>query len=70
MQLDRSDRKILRELQRDAKQSNAALAASVGLSESASLRRVRLLEHAGVIERSLGHGDEARADLTRSTVQQ
>src|ERR1700733_16264489 len=51
MQLDRSDRKILRELQRDAKQSNAALAASVGLSESACLRRVRLLEQAGVIER-------------------
>jgi DNA-binding Lrp family transcriptional regulator len=46
-----SDRKILRELQRDAKQSNAALAASVGLSESACLRRVRLLEQAGVIER-------------------
>src|ERR1700686_4945383 len=51
MQLDRPDRKILRELQRDAKQSNAALAASVGLSESACLRRVRLLEQAGVIER-------------------
>jgi DNA-binding Lrp family transcriptional regulator len=51
MQLDRSDRKILRELQRDAKQSNAALATSVGLSESACLRRVRLLEQAGVIER-------------------
>jgi DNA-binding Lrp family transcriptional regulator len=51
MQLDRSDRKILRELQRDARQSNAALAAGVGLSESACLRRVRLLEQAGVIER-------------------
>jgi len=39
------------ELQRDAKQSNASLAARVGLSESACLRRVRLLEEAGVIER-------------------
>src|SRR5580693_572066 len=51
MQLDRSDRKIIRELQRDARQSNAALAANVGLSESACLRRVRLLEQSGVIER-------------------
>ena len=51
MQLDRQDRRILRELQRDARLSNAALAARVGLSESACLRRVRLLEQAGVIER-------------------
>ena len=51
MQLDRQDRRILRELQVDARLSNAALAAQVGLSESACLRRVRLLEQAGVIER-------------------
>lgn len=51
MRLDRTDRKLLRELQRDAKLSNAALAAAIGLSESACLRRVRLLEQAGVIER-------------------
>jgi Lrp/AsnC family transcriptional regulator, leucine-responsive regulatory protein len=49
--MDRTDRKILRELQLDAKQSNANLAERVGLSESACLRRVRLLEQAGVIER-------------------
>src|SRR5580700_11037901 len=51
MQLDRTDRKILRGLQQDARLSNAALASRVGLSESACLRRVRLLEQAGVIER-------------------
>ena len=51
MQLDRQDRRILRELQLDARLSNAALAAQVGLSESACLRRVRLLEQGGVIER-------------------
>ena len=51
VRMDRTERKILRELQRDAKQSNASLAARVGLSESACLRRVRLLEEAGVIER-------------------
>ena len=49
--MDRTDRKILRELQLDAKQSNAHLAERVGLSESACLRRVRLLEQVGVIER-------------------
>jgi Lrp/AsnC family leucine-responsive transcriptional regulator len=51
MQIDRQDRRILRELQLDARLSNAALAARVGLSESACLRRVRLLEQGGVIER-------------------
>jgi DNA-binding Lrp family transcriptional regulator len=51
MQLDRQDKRILRELQLDARLSNAALASRVGLSESACLRRVRLLEQGGVIER-------------------
>ena len=51
MQLDRTDKRILRELQLDAKVSNATLAARVGLSESACLRRVRMLEQARVIER-------------------
>ncbi len=49
MQLDRLDRRILSELQRDCSQANSALAARVGLSESACLRRVKLLEQAGVI---------------------
>jgi DNA-binding Lrp family transcriptional regulator len=49
--MDRTARKILQEVQRDSKQSNASLAARVGLSESACLRRVRLLEQEGVIER-------------------
>src|ERR1700689_587676 len=64
MQLDRSDRKILRELQRDARQSNAALAAGVGLSESACLRRVRLLEQAGVIERYTAMLSAVRVGVT------
>ncbi len=51
MKLDRADLRILHELQLDAKLSNAALAQRVGLSESACLRRVRLLEQGGVIER-------------------
>ena len=51
MQIDRTDRRILTELQRDGSLANAALAAGVGLSESACLRRVKLLEKAGIIER-------------------
>ena len=64
MQLDRTDRKILRELQRDARQSNAALATAVGLSESACLRRVRQLEQAGVIERYTAMLSAARVGIT------
>jgi len=51
MGLDRHDRQILRELQRDGRLSNVELASRVNLSESATLRRVRALEDAGLIER-------------------
>ena len=50
-ELDRTDRAILNALQRDGRLSNVQLAAHVNLSESACLRRVKLLEEAGVIER-------------------
>jgi Lrp/AsnC family leucine-responsive transcriptional regulator len=51
MRLDDIDRRILRELQRDGRLSNVELAKRVGLSPSPCLRRVRLLEAAGVIDR-------------------
>ncbi len=51
MDLDAIDRRILTELQADARISNAALAEAVGLSPSPCLRRVRALEAAGVIRR-------------------
>jgi Lrp/AsnC family leucine-responsive transcriptional regulator len=47
--LDDIDRRILLELQRDGRMSNQDLADRVGLSPSPCLRRVRLLEEAGVI---------------------
>ena len=47
--LDGIDHRILRELLRDARQPNLALADSVGLSPSACLRRVQALERAGII---------------------
>ena len=51
MKLDRTDRTILAELQRDGRLTNRELAEKVHLSESACLRRVRSLEEAGVIDR-------------------
>jgi DNA-binding Lrp family transcriptional regulator len=47
--LDAIDRNILRLLRLDARLSNARLASEVGLSPSACLRRIRLMEQAGVI---------------------
>ncbi|WP_337268391.1 Lrp/AsnC family transcriptional regulator [Oryzifoliimicrobium ureilyticus] len=47
--LDAIDRNLLKLLRLNARMSNAALAAEVGLSPSACLRRIRLLEEGGVI---------------------
>lgn len=49
MKLDDRDRAILRILQADAHLTNVELAEKVGLSPSACLRRVRLLEEGGLI---------------------
>ncbi|MBN2993017.1 Lrp/AsnC family transcriptional regulator [Pseudomonas cedrina subsp. fulgida] len=49
LKLDAFDRKILEALQRDGRLSNVQLADEIGLSASPCLRRVRLLEEAGVI---------------------
>ncbi len=51
MSLDRFDKMILGALQRDGRISNVQLAGLVNLSESATLRRVRALEEAGMIDR-------------------
>jgi DNA-binding Lrp family transcriptional regulator len=51
IELDAIDRRILRALQRNGRLQNIELAEEVGLSASPCLRRVRLLEEAGVIER-------------------
>ena len=49
--IDKIDRTILTELQKDGRLSNVQLAELVGLSESACLRRVRMLEQSGIIDR-------------------
>ena len=51
MQIDAIDKRILRALQRNGRLQNVELAKEVGLSASPCLRRVRLLEEAGIIER-------------------
>ncbi len=49
IKLDEIDRRILRELQRDASQSQAGLAEKVGASPASVWRRVRALEREGVL---------------------
>lgn len=50
MQLDRTDKRILHELQLNARITNQELADRVGLSPSPCLRRVKQLEEAGLIK--------------------
>lgn len=61
MTLDAIDRNIMRLLRIDARMSNAKLAVDVGLSPSACLRRIKLMEQAGVIR-----GYTALIDTTQS----
>ena len=49
--LDKLDRQILRNLQSEGRATYDEIAATVGLSPSAVLRRVKRLEAAGVIDR-------------------
>lgn len=49
--LDKLDQAILRELQRNGRQTFDLVGGQIGLSPSAVLRRVRRLEQAGVIQR-------------------
>ena len=66
MQLDRTDQRSLAELLRDGKLSNSELAGRVGLSESACLRRVKILEQNGVIERYTALLDPQKVGITVS----
>jgi len=59
-ELDAIDRRIITELQVDARLSNVDLAAKVGLSPSPCLRRVKRLERGGYIE---GYRAALRRDL-------
>jgi Lrp/AsnC family leucine-responsive transcriptional regulator len=62
-ELDGIDRKILAVLQQDGRKSIAELAEQVGLSPSPCLRRVRILEEAGVIARYVAVLDQQSVGL-------
>ncbi len=47
--MDKTDRRILRELQRDARQTNQELAKRVGLSPAPCWRRLKRLEEEGLV---------------------
>lgn len=63
MELDRIDKRILDELQKDARISNLDLADKVGLSASPCLRRVRNLEESGLIKGYYTQLDASRLGL-------
>lgn len=66
--LDAIDRNILRLLRLDARLSNARLASEVGLSPSACLRRIRLMEQAGVIRGYTALVDTSQAETTIAVI--
>lgn len=53
MKLTRADRRLLRELQRDATRNQTELAEIAGMSRTSCWRRIREFEQAGLIERQV-----------------
>ncbi|PDS76231.1 Lrp/AsnC family transcriptional regulator [Rhizobium sp. L43] len=66
--LDSIDRNILRLLRLDARMSNAKLAAEIGLSPSACLRRIKIMEKSGVIRGYTALVDTGNADETIAVI--
>ncbi|XKM43485.1 Lrp/AsnC family transcriptional regulator (plasmid) [Rhizobium ruizarguesonis] len=72
--LDAIDRNILRLLRLDARMSNAKLAVEIGLSPSACLRRIKIMEKSGVIRGytvlvDTGNADEMIAVIINITLE-
>lgn len=68
MKLDRIDKQILSELQRDGAISNIELADKVGLSPSPCLRRVKALEEANIIGKTVTVLNEKQLGLTLTAI--
>jgi DNA-binding Lrp family transcriptional regulator len=66
--LDSIDRNILRLLRLDARMSNAKLAAEIGLSPSACLRRIKIMENSGMIRGYTALVDTGNADATIAVI--
>lgn len=63
LRLDRTDRRILDELQKDGAISNLELAEKVGLSPSPCSRRVKALQDAGIILKTVAVLDQKKLGL-------
>lgn len=63
MELDEIDRRILAALQKEGRLQNVELAKKVGLSPSPCLRRVKILEESGIIERYVALLDAAKIGM-------
>ena len=62
--IDKMDRRILEQIQQDGSLTNQELAEKVGLSPSPCLRRVRALEDAGIIVRTVTILDHKKLGLS------
>ncbi|GGE60727.1 transcriptional regulator [Streptosporangium jomthongense] len=68
IQIDKTDRRILAQIQKDASLTNQQLAEKVGLSPSPCLRRVRALEEAGIIVRTVTVLDHKKLGLSLTVI--
>lgn len=68
IQIDKTDRRILAQIQKDASLTNQQLAEKVGLSPSPCLRRVRALEDAGIIVRTVTILDHKKLGLSLTAI--
>ena len=66
--MDTKDRRLLAELQRDARLTMQELADRVGLSSSAAWRRVKALEESGVIDRYAAIANTRKAGFGMSSM--
>ncbi|MCL7422969.1 MAG: Lrp/AsnC family transcriptional regulator [Methylobacter sp.] len=68
MKIDRTDRRILDEMQKNARISNLELADKIGLSPSPCSRRVKQLEDNGFIDRHVTLLNQAKLQLNLTAV--
>jgi Lrp/AsnC family leucine-responsive transcriptional regulator len=68
MKIDRTDRRILDEMQKNARISNLELADKIGLSPSPCSRRVKQLEDNGFIDRHVTLLNQAKLQLKLTAV--
>lgn len=66
--LDTIDRNIIRQLRLDARISNVRLANAVGLSPSACLRRIKIMENGGIIKGYTALVDTSNAEATIAVI--